>query len=232
MENSNFATNNVNEPLGSNGKSPVILNSNVGISSKAAESGEASAFLARKLMEADIEVDKILSKRSSTQTTNIGDVNSQTNEIVTDDITTASQAIGIKKKDGTSRLKGRPKSCVEKKYKRCKGTPKCSSVTQNYSTTSMPIMQNFPFSHRYQELVVAGINTTQFNDKNKENGEHMEEFGFSTYAYQGQEHLSQSPVLNSTNVELEEPSAELQPSPSEFNQHDGLTSWEGNKETN
>ncbi|WJX95405.1 hypothetical protein P8452_76729 [Trifolium repens] len=209
-----------------------LCRTSVGISSKAAESGEASAFLARKLMEADIEVDKILSKRSSTQTTNIGDVNSQTNEIVTDDITTASQAIGIKKKDGKSRLKGRPKSCVEKKYKRCKGTPKCSSVTQNYSTTSMPIMQNFPFSHRYQELVVAGINTTQFNDKNKENGEHMEEFGFSTYAYQGQEHLSQSPVLNSTNVELEEPSAELQPSPSEFNQHDGLTSWEGNKETN
>jgi hypothetical protein len=28
MENSNFATDNVNEPLGSNGKSPVILNSN------------------------------------------------------------------------------------------------------------------------------------------------------------------------------------------------------------
>jgi zinc finger SWIM domain-containing protein 3 len=118
-----------------------LCRTSVGISSKAAESGEASAFLARKLMEADIEVDKILSKRYSTQTTNIGDVNSQTNEIVTDDITTASQAIGIKKKDGTSRLKGRPKSCVEKKYKRCKGTPKCSSVTQNYSTTSMPIMQ-------------------------------------------------------------------------------------------
>jgi hypothetical protein len=44
----------------------------------------------------------------------------------------------------------------------------------------------------------------------------MEEFGFSTYAYQGQEHLSQSPVLNSTNVELEEPSAERQPSSSVF----------------
>jgi hypothetical protein len=112
----------------------------VGVSSKAAESGEASAFLARILMEADIEVDKILSKRSSTQTTNLGDVNSQTNEIITDDIVIASQAMGIKKKDGTSRLKGRPKSCVEKKYKRSKGTQKCNSMSQNYSTI-MPIMQ-------------------------------------------------------------------------------------------
>ncbi|KAK2456445.1 hypothetical protein P8452_03578 [Trifolium repens] len=61
------------------------------------------------------------------------------------------------------------------------------------------ILLNFPFSHRYQDIVVAGINTTQ----NKKNGEHKEEFGLSTYAYQGQEHLSQSPVFNSTNVELE-----------------------------
>jgi hypothetical protein len=49
-----------------------------------------------------------------------------------------------------------------------------------------------------------------------ENGEHKEEFGVSTYAYEGQEHLSQSLMLNSTNVELEAPSAELQPSPSVF----------------
>ncbi|KAK2388554.1 protein FAR1-RELATED SEQUENCE [Trifolium repens] len=203
----------------------------VGISSKAAESREASAFLARILMEADIEVDKILSKKSSTQTTNLGDVNSQTNEIITDDIVIASQAMGIKKKDGTSRLKGRPKSCVEKKYKRSKGTQKCSSMSQNYSTI-MPIMQNFPFSHKYQDLAAAGINTTQSNDKNMENGEHKEEFGVSTYAYEGQEHLSQSLMLNSTNVELEAPSAELQSSPSEFSLHDGLTSWDGNKTIN
>ncbi|KAK2429529.1 protein FAR1-RELATED SEQUENCE [Trifolium repens] len=203
----------------------------VGISSKAAESGEASAFLARILMEADIEVDKILSKRSSTQTTNLGDVNSQTNEIITDDIVIASQAMGIKKKDGTSRLKGRPKSCVEKKYKRSKGTQKCNSMSQNYSTI-MPIMQNFPFSHKYQDLATAGINTTQSNDKNMENEEHKEEFGVSTYAYEGQEHLSQSLMLNSTNVELEAPSAELQPSYSEFSLHDGLTSWDGTKTIN
>jgi hypothetical protein len=59
---------------------------------------------------------------------------------------------------------------VEKKYKRSKGTQKCSSMTQNYST----------------------------------------------YAYEGQEHLSQSLMLNLTNVELEAPSAELQPSSSVF----------------
>jgi hypothetical protein len=46
-----------------------------------------------------------------------------------------------------------------------------------------------------------------------ENEEHKEEFGVSTYAYEGQEHLSQSLMLNSTNVELEAPSAELQSSP-------------------
>ncbi|GAU48743.1 hypothetical protein TSUD_241640 [Trifolium subterraneum] len=184
-------------------------------------------------MEADIEVDKILSKRYSTKTTNLGAVNGQTNEIITDDISTASQAMGIKKKDGTSRLKGRPKSCVEKNYKRSKGTRNCNLVTQNYSTT-MPIMQNFPFSHRYQDLVAVGINTTQSNDKDKENGEHMEEFGLSTYAYEGQEYLSQSVMLNSTNVELEAPSAELQSSPLvEFILHgDGLTSWDGNKANN
>ena len=120
----------------------------VGISSKAAEDGDASAVLARKLMEAGIEVDKILSKRSSTSTTDLGEVNSQTNEIVTDDITTVSKAMGIKKKDGKSRIKGRPKSCVEKKYKRSKGTHKCSHVTQNYSTT-MPIMQVLHNSNLY-----------------------------------------------------------------------------------
>jgi hypothetical protein len=86
----------------------------VGVSSKAAESGEASTFLVRKLMEADIKVDKILSKRSSTQTTNLGDVHSQIDEIITYDIVIASQGMGIKRKDGTSWFKGRPKSCVEK----------------------------------------------------------------------------------------------------------------------
>jgi zinc finger SWIM domain-containing protein 3 len=120
----------------------------VGISSKAAEDGDASAVLARKLMEASIEVDKILSKRSSTSTTNLGEVNSRTNEIVTDDITTVSKAMGIKKKDGKSRIKGRPKSCVEKKYKRSKGTHKRSHVTQNYSTI-MPIMQVLHNSNSY-----------------------------------------------------------------------------------
>ncbi|MCI00622.1 hypothetical protein A2U01_0021642 [Trifolium medium] len=65
-----------------------------------------------------------------------------------------------------------------------------------------------------------------------ENREHNEEFGLSTYAYEGQEHLSQSLMLNSTNVELEAPYAELQPSPMKFSLHDGLTSWGGNKATN
>ena len=46
----------------------------VGVSSKAAESGDASTVLARKLMGAGIEVDRILSKRSSTPTTNLDDL--------------------------------------------------------------------------------------------------------------------------------------------------------------
>jgi hypothetical protein len=49
---------------------------------------------------------------------------------------------------------------------------------------------------------------------NNENGEHGEEFGHSTDAYHGQEHLSQSRMLNSTNVEPQAPSAEFQFQPS------------------
>jgi len=50
------------------------------------------------------------------------------------------------------------------------------------------------------------------NCKNKEIGEHMEKFGHSTHAYQGQER--QSLVLNSTNIEGEAQSVEFQFQPS------------------
>jgi len=45
---------------------------------------------------------------------------------------------------------------------------------------------------------------------NNENREHGEEFGHSTDVYHGQENLSQSLMLNSTNVEPQAPSAEFQ----------------------
>jgi len=54
----------------------------------------------------------------------------------------AYEVLSIKKKDGVSRGKGRPKSCLERKYKRRKDTQKFSSVRHNFSPTMpIPIIQ-------------------------------------------------------------------------------------------
>lgn len=45
----------------------------------------------------------------------------------------AYEVMGIKKKDGVSRRKGRPKSWLERKYKRRKDTQNYSSVRQFFS---------------------------------------------------------------------------------------------------
>ena len=106
----------------------------------------------------------------------------QTNDVNLDDKTialyenfNASEVMGIKKKDGVSKGKGRPKSCLERKYKRRKDTQKYSSVRHNFSPT-MPIpiiqveqgrtytattRQNVLFSHGCQDTLAIGINATQ-----------------------------------------------------------------------
>ncbi|XP_057440588.1 protein FAR1-RELATED SEQUENCE 5-like [Lotus japonicus] len=101
----------------------------VEISSKAAECEDASAFFARKMVEVGIGVDDILSKRSSTPNAELDDLNGQTNEV--DELY---EAKGIKKKDNASRVKGRPKSCLEKK-KRRKSTFKLSPLLKKYSSS-------------------------------------------------------------------------------------------------
>ncbi|KAK7282017.1 hypothetical protein RIF29_10481 [Crotalaria pallida] len=130
------------------------------VSSRAAECEEASAFFKRKIVEIGIEVDKILSKRSSTG----GDPN----EVRTSDTMISSlekdsesQAKGIKKKDAASRVKGRPKSCLEKKRK-SKVTHKYTPLKQNFFPTMLtPTAQNVPFVQRNQVPTVVDINMTQ-----------------------------------------------------------------------
>lgn len=86
----------------------------VAISCKAANSEDASSYLAKKLVEIGLEVENILSKRSSIQSAYHGDITCQTNYVNSDDRTialnenfNASEVMGIKKKDGVSRGKGR-----------------------------------------------------------------------------------------------------------------------------
>ncbi|XP_028801896.1 protein FAR1-RELATED SEQUENCE 1-like [Neltuma alba] len=84
----------------------------VEISSKAAESDDAITFLSKKFVDLGMEVDKILSKSSSIS--NQQDIS----ETITSNEKNAFQAKGLKKKDGGSRVKGHPKSCLEKRSKR------------------------------------------------------------------------------------------------------------------
>ena len=154
----------------------------VAISCKATNSEDASSYLAKKLVEIGLEVENILSKRSSIQSVDHGDITCQTNDVNFDDRTialnenfNASEVIGIKKKDGVSRGKGRPKSCLERKYKRRRDTQKYSSLRRNFSPTMpIPIIQvqqgrtytgttrlNVLFSHGCQDTRAIGINATQ-----------------------------------------------------------------------
>ncbi|CAJ2658414.1 unnamed protein product [Trifolium pratense] len=119
-----------------------LCRTSVEIAGKAAECGDATSYLARKLVEIGIEVGNILSKRSAMQCADISGNICQSNDfrtidrtIVSNEKVNTSQAIGIKKKDGVSRPK-------EKKYKRRKDTPKCSPVGQKIPPTiPIPIVQ-------------------------------------------------------------------------------------------
>jgi hypothetical protein len=57
----------------------------VEISSKVAESGDASTFFTSKMMEYGIEVDSMLNKRSSTASIDLCYVNSKTNDVRIDE---------------------------------------------------------------------------------------------------------------------------------------------------
>ncbi|XP_028803394.1 protein FAR1-RELATED SEQUENCE 5-like [Neltuma alba] len=94
----------------------------VDISSKAAESDDATNFLAKKFVELVVEVEKILGKSSS-----IANQQNVSETIATSE-KDAFQAKGLKKKEGVSRVKGRPKSCLEKKSKRKRHQEKPSST--------------------------------------------------------------------------------------------------------
>ena len=84
----------------------------VELSSKAAESTDATTFLTKKFVELSAEVDKIMSSSSSNP--HQEDISETTANNDKDTIIIR----GLKKKVGVSRVKGRPKSCLEKNAKR------------------------------------------------------------------------------------------------------------------
>ena len=87
----------------------------VNIASKAAKSEEASMFLAKKMVELNLDVERILKKKIPDLPSNKFWIDPSHNEHVdVASIITAHKATGIKKKIGTSCIKGRPKSFIEK----------------------------------------------------------------------------------------------------------------------
>ncbi|KAE9607264.1 putative Zinc finger, SWIM-type, FHY3/FAR1 family [Lupinus albus] len=147
----------------------VVLNrykdncrSAVEVSSRIAESEEASSFFKRKMMEVSIEVDKILNKRSLATSTGHSDINCQTDQVRTNDTIEkddATQAKGMKKKGGASRVKGRPKSCVEKKKKN-KDNNKFGSIRYDFISIPTPTTQNMPFLQGCQVPIIVDPNLT------------------------------------------------------------------------
>lgn len=125
----------------------------VEIANKVIESEVAWAFFARKLVELSVDIDKILTESCVTPNNGVSlrSSNPLENEhvdrtIINGKISTlvekqnASQAKGIKKKDGVSRVKGRPKSCVERKSKKKRLSQMQTSMTNPIVTmpTSAP----------------------------------------------------------------------------------------------
>lgn len=66
-------------------RSKDLCRTAVAISCKAANSEDASSYLAKKLVEIGLEVENILSKRSSIQSAYHGDITCQTNDVNSDD---------------------------------------------------------------------------------------------------------------------------------------------------
>ncbi|CAL0311107.1 unnamed protein product [Lupinus luteus] len=127
------------------------------------------------MMEVSIEVDKILNKTLLTASTSNGDINCQTDQVRTNDTTISSidkddvpQAKGIKKKGSDSCVKGRPKSCVERK-KKSKDNDKFSSMRHNFSLSmSTPTTQNIPVLQGYEVPATIDLNLTQTNNHSQD----------------------------------------------------------------
>ncbi|KAF7801264.1 protein FAR1-RELATED SEQUENCE 5-like [Senna tora] len=111
----------------------------VQIASKAAKSDDALKFFSKKLVELSMKIDKILTSVYSSDHHEQGE---ETNAIEKNVI----QVKGMKKKDGLSRVKGRPKSCVEKpKKKRCSQVLTPSSELVYHVPTSAVVSQEYLF---------------------------------------------------------------------------------------
>ncbi|KAF1877862.1 hypothetical protein Lal_00038171 [Lupinus albus] len=145
----------------------VVLNrykdncrSAVEVSSRAAESEEASTFFKQK----------ILNKRSLATSTGHSDINCQTDQVRKNDTIEkddATQAKGMKKKGGASRVKGRPKSCVEKK-KRNKDNNKFGSMRHDFISIPTPTTQNMPFLQGCQVPIIVDPNLTHANNHSQD----------------------------------------------------------------
>ncbi|KAF7812612.1 protein FAR1-RELATED SEQUENCE 5-like [Senna tora] len=129
----------------------------VEISSRAAQSDEASRFFAKKFIEASIEVDKILTSLDSSD--HHDEQGEEANAIEKNII----QVKGMKKKDGSSRVKGRPKSCGEKKskMKRCPKVLTPSSQVVYYVPTSAVASQASLSHNGCQVYIPSSFNTIQ-----------------------------------------------------------------------
>ena len=110
----------------------------VKIASKAAETEEASVFFAKKMVELDLDVERILKKRSHLPSNNIITDPSHNEHVHVASGINAHKAMGIKEKMGSSRVKGRPKSFIEKgsrKRRRPNAQPLVTNPTINISTS-------------------------------------------------------------------------------------------------
>ncbi len=113
----------------------------VKIASKAAKTKESSVFFAKKMVELDLDAERILKKRSHLPSNNIVTDPSHNEHVDVASGINAYKAMGIKEKMGTSSVKGRPKIFIEKgsrKKRRPNAQPLVTNVTINIST-SLPV---------------------------------------------------------------------------------------------
>ncbi|XP_075645271.1 protein FAR1-RELATED SEQUENCE 5-like [Castanea sativa] len=110
----------------------------VNIASKAAETEEASMFLAKKMVELNLDVERILKKKKKLDlpSNKIGMNPSYNEHVDVASVITAYKAIGIKKKIGTPHVKGRPKSFIEKGSRKRKHP--CGETPVTSTTVNIP----------------------------------------------------------------------------------------------
>uniref|UniRef100_A0A7N2M262 SWIM-type domain-containing protein n=1 Tax=Quercus lobata TaxID=97700 RepID=A0A7N2M262_QUELO len=125
----------------------------VNIASKAAETEEASVFLAKKMVELNLDVERILKKKTDLPSNEIGMDPSHNEHVDVASVISAYKATGIKKKIGTSRVKGRPKSFIEKGSRKRKHA--CGETPVTSSTVNIPASLSVNYTQVTQASSIA-----------------------------------------------------------------------------